>query len=78
MDNMLEDIFKLKKEIDSKINGILERDLSLLTLNDRSIGLWFMTFGYDRCYDETKEKLFDLDTSRREIDKLISKLQSKN
>ncbi|MCM8529179.1 MAG: hypothetical protein NE327_21835 [Lentisphaeraceae bacterium] len=77
MDKMLKDIFKLKAEIDTKINFILERDLSLLTIEDRSVGLWFMTFGFDRCYEETKEQLFDLDTSRREVDKLICKMRSK-
>lgn len=62
--------------IDAKIDKILERDFSLVMQSERSVGLWYMTFGYDLNYKSTKKLLSDLENNRKKIESLIHNINS--
>ena len=48
-------------DIKSQIKDILDKDLSILKKDKRTIGQWMSIFGRDITYDETKHQLIDLE-----------------
>jgi len=69
---------RVKNLIDAKISTILERDLSLVLQPEKSVGLWFMTFGYDRNYKSTGNELFELENNRKKIEDFMNQIESES
>lgn len=50
-----------KELITNEINGILDRDLNLLSKEERTIGRWFSLIGKDPVFKESKDQLSQLE-----------------
>lgn len=71
-----EEARKAKDQITVEINMILDRDLSLLTENERSIGRWFSLLAEDPEFQKTKEQLDSLENLLADINMYISNMKT--
>ncbi|MCM8541104.1 MAG: hypothetical protein NE328_12580 [Lentisphaeraceae bacterium] len=67
-----EDAVKARDEITAQINLIIDRDLSLLDQEERSIGRWFSLLGKDPEFEETKNQLDLLENLLIDTEKYLS------
>lgn len=72
----VEEAIKAKEQITIEINMILNRDLSLLSANERSIGRWFALLAEDPEFYKTKEQLDSLENLLVDIDTYISNMKT--
>lgn len=72
----LEEAIKAKEDIEKEIHSILDRDLSILDPDERSIGKWFGLLGKDSEFEETALKLDNLQMILIDTEKYISECKT--